>query len=179
MLREINRIEQRIRIEQATDVYPNSRNRDDFDKEMVIDNMNLPDLDANSTADSEETVEMVEFDSNNASSIDLLADETPKGGYSLQKRLSVLHCHLATLEKHRDEQTREREIVFQRNETVVQRCLSVLSGARSKLEHYLKAVLRVLVWIVALNVERLRSRFGRLHRTESPASPRIPRSSLH
>ena len=146
---------------------------------MVIDNMNLPDLDANSTADSEETVEMVEFDSNNASSIDLLADETPKGGYSLQKRLSVLHCHLATLEKHRDEQTREREIVFQRNETVVQRCLSILSGARSKLEHYLKGVLRVLVWIVALNVERLRSRFGRLHRTESPASPRIPRSSLH
>lgn len=145
MLREINRIEQRIRIEEATDVYPNSRNRDDFDKEMVIDNMNLPDLDAKSNSESEETVEMVEFDSNTASSMDLPLDETPKGGNSLQKRLSVLRCHLATLEKHRDEQTQEREIVFQRNEAIVQRCLSILSGARSKLEHYLKAVLRVFL----------------------------------
>lgn len=112
---------------------------------MVIDDMNLPELDAKSNSESEETVEMVEFDSNTVSSMDLPSDETPKGGNSLQKRLSVLRCHLATLEKHRDEQTREREIVFQRNEAIVQRCLLILSGARSKLEHYLKAVLRVFL----------------------------------
>lgn len=174
-MREINRIEQRIRIEEAGAADPDSKNRDDLDKEVVIDAMNLPKMDASSGDESEETVEMVKFDSIPSSSMELSPDETPKGLHSLQKRLSVLNCHLATLEKRRDEQTSERETVFQRNETAVQRCLSVLSAARLKLELYLEAVQRVFRLVPACFVEGSRLRPNRLPAVCAAVPARIPR----